>query len=52
MYFGDCPFRYLFHSFLEAKDDIYKALLPSDVDTAQGEVWDEEAKRLVTLQEK
>ena len=52
MDFGDCPARYLVHYFSEAKDDIYKALSPSAVKAARGAVWDEEEKRLVTLQVK
>ena len=52
MDFGDFPSVYLFHSFPEAKDEIYKAFLPSSVKEEQEEVWDDEAKYLVTLQEK
>ena len=52
MDFGKCSDGYLVHYFPEAKDDIYKAFFSSAVEAAQGEVWDEEAKRLVNLQEK
>ena len=49
MYFGEFPVRYLVRSFPEAKDEIYKAFLLLSVEAAQGEVWDEDTKRLVAL---
>ena len=52
MDFGDFPDGYLFHPFLEAKDEIYKAFSLSATEAAQGAVWDEEAKHIVTLQGK
>ena len=52
MDFGYCPAGNFFHSFPEEKDEIYKAFSPFSIEAAQGEVWDKEVKRMVTLQEK
>ena len=38
MYFGDCLARYLVHSFIEVKYDIYKSFSPFAFKTAQGAV--------------
>ena len=50
MGFGDCPAGYLVHSFPKSKNEFYKAFLSFSVETAQGEVWGEEANRLMTFQ--
>ena len=53
MDFGDFPAGYSVHFFPVAKDEKYRSFSSfCFFEAAQGEIWDEEEKLMVNLQEK